>query len=107
MFDDLKPHLVELRKRLAISVAAIIIMFFVMFNFHDAILQWITAPLIDALASASKISAKAAEGQIVTKDLAEAFFCSDESLLFCRTFGSTTRYFGTIMALYRSWAVCQ
>ena len=74
MFDDLKPHLVELRKRLAISVGAIIIMFFVMFNFHDAILQWITAPLVEALASAGKISVKAAEGQIVTKDLAEAFF---------------------------------
>jgi sec-independent protein translocase protein TatC len=74
MFDDLRPHLAELRKRLGISVAAIIIMFFVMWNFHDAILAWITQPLIEALTTAAKISTKAAKGMLVTKELSEAFF---------------------------------
>lgn len=74
MFDDIKPHLAELRKRLGISVGTVIIMFFVMWNFHDGILAWITQPLIDALTSAAKISAKAAKGMLVTKELSEAFF---------------------------------
>lgn len=74
MFDDLKPHLVELRKRLGISVAAIIIMSIVMWNFHDALLAWITQPLVDALVATSKISKKAALGMIVTRELSEAFF---------------------------------
>ncbi|HEX5711397.1 MAG TPA: twin-arginine translocase subunit TatC [Sulfuricurvum sp.] len=74
MFDDLRPHLVELRKRLGISVAAVIIMSIVMWNFHDALLTWITAPLVDALTATSKISRKAAMGMIVTRELSEAFF---------------------------------
>ncbi|MDD2828538.1 MAG: twin-arginine translocase subunit TatC [Sulfuricurvum sp.] len=74
MFDDLKPHIAELRKRLGISVAAIILLFFVMWNFHDAILAWITQPLITALTSVGKISPKAAQGMLVTKELSEAFF---------------------------------
>ena len=74
MFDDLKPHLAELRKRLGISVAAVIIFSIVMWNFHDAILGWITQPLITALTSVGKISPKAAQGMLVTKELSEAFF---------------------------------
>lgn len=74
MFDDLRPHLVELRKRLGISVAAVIIMSIVMWSFHDAILAWITQPLIDALTATAKISRKAAQGMIVTRELSEAFF---------------------------------
>lgn len=74
MFDDLRPHLVELRKRLGISVAAVIIMSIVMWSFHDAILTWMTQPLVDALSATSKISRKAAQGMIVTRELSEAFF---------------------------------
>lgn len=74
MFDDLKPHLIELRKRLGISVATIIIMSIVMWNFHTEMLAWITQPLVDALVSTAKISPKAAQGMIVTRELSEAFF---------------------------------
>ncbi len=49
MFDDLKPHLVELRKRLGLSVLSIFIMFAIAFIFHTHILSWITAPLNEAL----------------------------------------------------------
>lgn len=49
MFDELRPHLVELRKRLGLSVLSVFIMFLVAFTVHKSILSWITAPLNDAL----------------------------------------------------------
>ena len=49
MFDDLKPHLFELRKRLGLSVLSIFVMFVVAFIFHNGILTWVTQPLNDAL----------------------------------------------------------
>ncbi len=49
MFEDLRPHLVELRKRLGLSVLSIFIMFAISFIFHTYILAWITAPLNQAL----------------------------------------------------------
>jgi sec-independent protein translocase protein TatC len=55
MFEELKPHLVELRKRLALSVAAVFVMFIIAFTFHNAILSWITAPLNSALTQVGRI----------------------------------------------------
>jgi len=55
MLEELKPHLVELRKRLALSVAAIFVMFIIAFTFHNAILTWITAPLNNALTQVGRI----------------------------------------------------
>lgn len=49
MFDELRPHLVELRKRLGLSVLSVFIMFLVAFTVHKVILEWITAPLNNAL----------------------------------------------------------
>ena len=49
MLEEIKPHLVELRKRIALSVLSLFIAFAVAFTFHEAILAWITAPLDDAL----------------------------------------------------------
>jgi len=49
MFDDLRPHLVELRKRLGLSVLSIFVMFILAFTVHKHILAWITAPLNEAL----------------------------------------------------------
>jgi sec-independent protein translocase protein TatC len=46
MFDDLKPHLVELRKRLAISVIVIIVFAFVAFGFNQYIIAFAKAPLM-------------------------------------------------------------
>lgn len=74
MFEDLRPHLIELRKRLGISVAAIIIMFFVMFNYHEPLLTWLTAPLNDALAEVAKTSHKAASGMVTTTQVGGTFF---------------------------------
>ena len=49
MFDELRPHLVELRKRLGLSVLSVLIAFITAFTFHEAILSWITQPLDNAL----------------------------------------------------------
>ncbi len=49
MFDELRPHLVELRKRLGLSVLSVFVMFIVSFIFHTHVLSWITAPLNEAL----------------------------------------------------------
>jgi sec-independent protein translocase protein TatC len=55
MFEELKPHLFELRKRLAISVATVIVMFFVMFAFWQPILDWMIAPLVEVLPKGSTV----------------------------------------------------
>ncbi|MGI7277657.1 twin-arginine translocase subunit TatC, partial [Campylobacter coli] len=49
MFEELRPHLIELRKRLFISVACVIVMFIVCFAFRSYILDVLKAPLIQAL----------------------------------------------------------
>ena len=74
MFEDLRPHLVELRKRLGISVLSVIVMFFVMFAFHEPILEWMIAPLNDALLEVGKKSVTAANGMVTTTQVGGAFF---------------------------------
>ncbi|MDB2562991.1 twin-arginine translocase subunit TatC [Sulfurimonas sp.] len=74
MFDDLRPHLVELRKRLGISVGSLIVMFFVMFYFHEPILEWMVEPLNVALLEVGKKSVHAAEGMVTTSQVGGAFF---------------------------------
>ena len=46
MFDDIKPHLIELRKRLGISVATVIVFAFVAFGFNQPIIEFVKAPLV-------------------------------------------------------------
>ena len=55
MFDDLKPHLAELRRRLSISLAVIIVMFIVCFTFWQPLLGWMIAPLKAALPAGSNV----------------------------------------------------
>ena len=55
MFDDLRPHLAELRKRLGLSVLSVFVAFVIAFVFHNSILTWITQPLNDALAEVGRI----------------------------------------------------
>lgn len=74
MFDELKPHLVELRKRLGISVLSLIVMFLAMFYFHEIILNWMVEPLNVALIEVGKKSLHAAEGMVTTSQVGGAFF---------------------------------
>ena len=74
MFEDLKPHLFELRKRLGISAISVVISFFIMFYFHEFLLEWMIAPLNEALAEVGKKSVHAANGMVTTSQVGGAFF---------------------------------
>ncbi len=74
MLEDLRPHLVELRKRLTISVVAFIVIFMAMFAYNQPLLTWMTAPLHDALVDVGKISPLAAKGMMTTNQVGGAFF---------------------------------
>ncbi|ADN09750.1 twin-arginine translocase subunit TatC [Sulfurimonas autotrophica] len=88
MFDELRPHLVELRKRLAISAASLIVMFFVMFYFHEPILTWMVQPLNDALTEVGKVSVNAANGMITTSQVGGAFFVALKVSFFAAILGA-------------------
>lgn len=55
MFEELKPHIAELRKRLAISAGSVIILFFFMFAFWEPILNWMITPLKEVLPAGSNV----------------------------------------------------
>ncbi|MCI6989096.1 MAG: twin-arginine translocase subunit TatC [Campylobacter sp.] len=67
MFEELRPHLVELRKRLVICVLAVLVCFVAAFNFWEIILEFITRPLTSVLPKGS---------EIIFTGVAEAFFTS-------------------------------
>ena len=74
MFEELRPHLVELRKRLFISIISIFVLFFVAFAFRHYLLDLIKAPLIYALPDFSK--------DLTFTQLTEALFASIKLSLF-------------------------
>ena len=88
MFDELRPHLVELRKRLGISVGSLIVMFFVMFFFHEPILTWMVEPLNAALIEVGKKSVHAADGMITTSQVGGAFFVALKVSFFAAIVGA-------------------
>lgn len=88
MFEDLKPHLIELRKRLGISVASLFVMFFVMFYFHEPILNWIVEPLNIALIEVGKKSVHAADGMVTTSQVGGAFFVALKVSFFAAIIGA-------------------
>jgi sec-independent protein translocase protein TatC len=88
MFEDLRPHLIELRKRLGISVASLLVMFFVMFYFHEPLLNWIVEPLNTALIEVGKVSLHAADGMITTSQVGGAFFVALKVAFFAAILGS-------------------
>jgi len=88
MFEDIKPHLVELRKRLGISVGSLIVMFFVMFYFHEPILNWMIEPLNQALIEVGKKSVHAADGMVTTTQVGGAFFVALKVSFFAAILGA-------------------
>ncbi|QOY55177.1 twin-arginine translocase subunit TatC [Candidatus Sulfurimonas marisnigri] len=95
MFDEIKPHLVELRKRLGISVASLIVMFFVMFYFHEPILNWMVEPLNNALIEVGKKSVQdasginhAIDGKVTTSQIGGAFFVALKVSFFAAIVGA-------------------
>jgi sec-independent protein translocase protein TatC len=65
MFDDLKPHIADLRKRLVISCLSVGVMFFVCFNYYEPILTWMMVPVEAVLPKNS---------QMVAVEIQETFF---------------------------------
>jgi sec-independent protein translocase protein TatC len=65
MFEDLKPHIADLRKRLVISTITVVVMFFACFAFYEPILQWMMIPVEAALPKNS---------QMVAVEIQETFF---------------------------------
>jgi len=63
MLEDVKPHLVELRKRIFISVVALFAGFVISFVLYKPILDWVTKPLENALAMAKTTVQKSEDGQ--------------------------------------------
>ncbi|MDR2100573.1 MAG: twin-arginine translocase subunit TatC [Campylobacteraceae bacterium] len=51
MFEELKPHLIELRKRLMIAAFAVLIGLLAAFSFWECIMSWIMQPLNSAVCS--------------------------------------------------------
>ena len=70
MLSEVKPHLVELRKRIFISALALIVGFVVSFIAYKPILDWVTSPLETALKQVNKKVQKTKEGKwnIADKD---------------------------------------
>ncbi|MCO4845193.1 MAG: twin-arginine translocase subunit TatC [Sulfurovum sp.] len=97
MFSELKPHLVELRKRLGLSVLSVFIAFIVAFVFHEALLEWVTAPLNEALAEVAHLSKKAADGMVTTHQVGGAFFVALKVSFFAALLGALP------FILYQLW----
>ena len=97
MFSELRPHLVELRKRLGLSVLSIFIAFIIAFIFHEAILAWVTAPLNEALDEVAHLSQKAADGMVTTHQVGGAFFVALKVSFFAGLLGALP------FILYQLW----
>jgi sec-independent protein translocase protein TatC len=65
MFEDIKPHLSELRKRLVYSVITVAVMFFVCFSVYQPILDWMLLPAKEILPVGT---------QMVAIEIQETFF---------------------------------
>lgn len=98
MFEEIVPHLIELRKRLAISVTSLVIMFFIMFTFNQEILTWIIAPLNDALVSVGQTSINASKGMVTTSQVGGAFFIALKVSFFAAILGALP------IILWQIWA---
>lgn len=96
MFEDLKPHIVELRKRLGLSVIAVLIMFAISFSFRNEILSWVIQPLNDALNIAAT-SMKKTHGSVTTQQVGGAFFVALKVSFFAGFLGALP------YVLYQLW----
>ncbi len=65
MFEELKPHIADLRKRLVISILTLIVMCFICFSFYEPILEWMMQPVKAVLPEGS---------QMVAIEIQETFF---------------------------------
>lgn len=74
MFEDLKPHLTELRTRMVYVIIFFFISALVAFYFHNYIMDFITKPLHDVLHALKVSSHSTYDGKITTHKVGGAFF---------------------------------
>lgn len=92
MFSELKPHLIELRKRLMIAAAAVLVGLLIAFSFWEYIMLWITQPLSSAICSTNETLSSVGELDIsnlcsgkhamVTTNVVEGLFTAFEISFF-------------------------
>lgn len=75
MFEELRPHLQDLRKRLIFSILSIIICFVACFSFHEDIFKWVQMPIAKAFSSGIK-------GKLIQVAPAEYLFVAIKVSLF-------------------------
>jgi len=73
MFEDLKPHLADLQKRLITISITLVVMFFVCFAFYEPILKWMLVPIEAVLPEGSKM---------IAIEISETFFTAVKVSLF-------------------------
>jgi sec-independent protein translocase protein TatC len=78
MFEDLKPHIADLRKRLVISTITVVVMFFVCFSYYEPILNWMMVPVEASLPKNS---------QMVAVEIQETFFTALQVAFFAGFIG--------------------
>lgn len=80
MFEELKPHLVELKKRIMIAAAAVVVGLLAAFSFWEYILTWIVEPLSSAICTTNAdLGEYASElcgntGTLITTSVIEGLF---------------------------------
>ena len=57
MLENLQPHIADLRKRLMISSATLVVAFFACFSFYEPILNWMMIPVEAVLPQGSHMVA--------------------------------------------------
>lgn len=75
MFEDLRPHIIELRKRLIICVGVVMVAFFACFAIWEPIMAWIVMPLKEVMPQGGHVVAVKMGEQFFTA-VSVAFFAS-------------------------------
>jgi sec-independent protein translocase protein TatC len=96
MFEEIKPHLVELRTRILIVMAFFMAAFVVAFIFYSPILDFITQPLKDAMLNISQ-TIENFDGKITTHKVGGAFVVALKVSFFTAFLASIT------MILWQGW----
>ncbi|CCF80840.1 Twin-arginine translocation protein TatC [Helicobacter bizzozeronii CCUG 35545] len=86
LLDDLKPHLQDLRKRLVISIAVLVVAFGLCFHFWQIIFEWIRASY---------------HGKLIQISPIEGIMVAIKVSFFCRFGGVHARDLLASMAVYR------
>jgi twin arginine-targeting protein translocase tatC len=95
MFEELRPHLIELRKRLFISIVSVFVCFGICFTFWNPLLAWMSEPLKQVLPAGSNI---------IFTQIQEPFFTAMKVAFFAGR-GRFAYHFLAVLAICRTWTL--